>query len=110
VSPTTLWPPNHKFVPITVSVVTSDLCDASPAIRLLSITSNESANGSGDGNTSADVQGASFGQGDRAFQLRAERSGNGGGRIYTITYEASDDTGNTTVREATVTVPHSKKP
>jgi hypothetical protein len=109
VSPTTLWPPNHKFVPITVEVVTSDICDASPAIRLISITSNESANGSGDGNTSPDVQGALIGQDDRAFQLRAERSGNGSGRIYTILYEAMDDSGNATTRQATVTVPHQRR-
>ena len=106
VSPTTLWPPNHKFVPISVSVVTSDTCDASPAIRLLSITSNESANGSGDGNTSPDVQGALFGQDDRQFQLRAERSGKGSGRIYTITYAAADDSGNVTVRQTSVSVLH----
>jgi hypothetical protein len=109
VSPTSLWPPNHKFVPITVEVVTSDVCDASPDVRLLSITSNESPNGSGDGNTSPDVQGALIGQDDREFQLRAERSGNGGGRVYTIVYEAMDDTGNATTRQATVSVPHSRR-
>jgi hypothetical protein len=76
---------------------------------LISITSNESANGSGDGNTSPDVQGALIGQDDRAFQLRAERSGNGSGRIYTILYEAMDDSGNATTRQATVTVPHQRR-
>ena len=34
VSPTILWPPNHKLVAITASIATSDTCDASPAIRL----------------------------------------------------------------------------
>jgi hypothetical protein len=108
VSPTTLWPPNHKFVPIAVEVATSDICDANPDVRLLSITSNESPNGTGDGNTSPDVQGALIGQDDRSFQLRAERSGNGSGRIYTILYEAMDDSGNATTRQATVAVPHQR--
>jgi endo-1,4-beta-xylanase len=108
VAPTTLWPPNHKLVPITVTVATSDICDTSPTIRLLSITSNESPNGNGDGNTSSDVAGASFGQDDRQFMLRAERSGNGSGRVYTITYEAADDSGNATVRQTSVSVAKSQ--
>jgi hypothetical protein len=108
VAPTTLWPPNHKLVPIMVTVATSDICDTSPTIRLLSITSNESPNGNGDGNTSSDVAGASFGQDDREFMLRAERSGNGNGRVYTITYEAADDSGNATVRQTSVSVAKSQ--
>ena len=41
VSPAVLWPPNHKLVPITVTVVASDVCDPNPTLRLVSITSNE---------------------------------------------------------------------
>ncbi|HSQ00523.1 MAG TPA: hypothetical protein VL049_25150, partial [Candidatus Dormibacteraeota bacterium] len=33
VSPSTLWPPNHKFVPIMVTAQVSDACDTSPEIR-----------------------------------------------------------------------------
>lgn len=106
VSPTTLWPPNHKLVTITATIVATDTCDASPAIRLVSITSNEPDNGLGDGDTLMDIQGATFGTDDRQFQLRAERSGSGKGRVYTITYQAADASGNVTVRQATVTVPH----
>lgn len=101
---TEIWPPNHKFVPITVSVATSDICDDSPTLRLVSITSNEADNGTGDGNTTGDVAGAMLGEADLQFQLRAERSGNGGGRVYTVTYEAEDDSGNVTQRQASVTV------
>ncbi len=53
-----------------------------------------------------DIQGASFGTDDRQFLLRSERSGKGSGRVYTITYSATDASGNTTVGQATVTVPH----
>jgi hypothetical protein len=104
-SPAILQPPNHKLVAVTASIATSDTCDASPAIRLLSITSNEPDDGLGDGDTPGDVQAALFGTDDRQFLLRAERGGVGSGRVYTITYEAADDSGNVTVRQATVTVP-----
>ena len=45
---------------------------------------------------------------DTTFQLRAERSGTGSGRIYTITCQATDAYGNSTVASVTVTVPHDK--
>ena len=91
---------------MTATIVTSDTCDASPAIRLVSITSNEPDNGLGDGDKPQDIQGAAFGTDDRQFLLRSERSGGGSGRIYTITYSATDASGNVTTRQATVTVPN----
>ena len=81
---------------------------AAPAGRLVSITSNEPDDGLGDGDTAGDVQGADFGQDDRTFMLRAERSGGGNGRAYTITYVAEDASGNETSKQATVTVPKSR--
>jgi hypothetical protein len=42
------------------------------------------------------------------FELRAERSGVGTGRIYTITYLVTDGCGNSTSASATVTVPLSQ--
>jgi endo-1,4-beta-xylanase len=78
-------------------------------VRLVSITSNESDIGLGDGDTSNDIQGASFGQDDREFRLRAERSGTGSGRIYTITYAVTDGSGNSTLGQATVQVPKSSQ-
>jgi endo-1,4-beta-xylanase len=108
VSPTQLWPPNHKMVTIRAQVTATDACDGVPTVRLLSITSNEPDNGVGDGDTENDVQGAAFGTDDREFQLRAERSGNGSGRVYSIVYEATDSSGNRTTRTVLVTVPKSK--
>jgi hypothetical protein len=107
-SPTTLWPPNHKLIPIAASITVTDVCDPNPTVRLISITSNEPDNGTGDGNTTDDIQNAAVGTDDRNFHLRAERAGPRSGRVYTVIYEASDASGNTTRREATVTVPHNK--
>ena len=77
---------------------------------LTSITSSEPDNGLGDGDTVGDIQDASFGTADTAFKLRAERSGPGPGRIYTVTYTATDASANSTAAQAIVTVPHNKKP
>lgn len=74
--------------------------------QLLSITSSEPDNGGGDGDQPNDIQNAALGTDDRAFDLRSERSGSGPGRVYTITYRATDHSGNTTDAQATVTVPH----
>lgn len=104
-SQTRLWPPDHKLITINASISVTDNCDPNPRVRLVSVTSNEPDNGLGDGDTANDVQGAALGTDDRTFQLRAERSGRGTGRVYTVTYEASDASGNTTTQQQTVTVP-----
>ena len=104
-SPAVLWPPNHKLVPITASITVQDACDPKPTVKLVSITSSEPDNGVGDGDTTGDIQGAVLQTDDRAFLLRSERSGPGGGRVYIVTYKASDASGNTTTQQATVTVP-----
>jgi hypothetical protein len=104
VSPTTLFPPNHKMVEITINVSATDDRDSNPAIMLESITSNEGADWKGDGHTSPDIDV----QGVRVF-LRSERAGPDHDRIYTLTYAARDAAGNIGRASATVTVPHDKK-
>ena len=108
-SPNSLQPPNHKLIPITATVDASDSCSANTAVRLVSITSNEADNGLGDGDQPNDIQAIGggpvpFGTDVRSFQLRAERSGMGNGRIYTVTYSAIDTSGNTTSASAVVVV------
>lgn len=107
-TPDELWPPNHKLVSISATVQATDLCDPSPSIVLTSITSDEpdDAAGNGDGNTVGDIQGAAFGTADFAFRLRAERAGAGDGRVYTVTYTATDGCGLSTAASAEVIVPH----
>ncbi len=108
-TPSVLWPPNHKLVQITANIQVSDTCDPNPTVELVSITSNEPDNGLGDGDTPNDIQNASVGTDDRAFSLRAERAGSGSGRIYTVTYRAKDHSGNASLTTAQVKVPHSRR-
>ncbi len=102
VTPDTLWPPNHKYVIVNAIVNVSDNIDPNPMLTLVSVTSNEPDDGLGDGDMPDDIVIVD----DFMFKLRAERSGNGSGRVYTITYQATDACGNSTVATATVTVPH----
>jgi predicted outer membrane repeat protein len=105
VTPTMLWPPDHKMVEITPSWMVSDECDSTPQVSLVNIMANEGDDTIGDGHTSNDIQiGA-----DGSIYLRSERSGTGTDRLYTITYQAVDVCGNTTVRSATVSIPHDFK-
>ncbi|MBK9928227.1 MAG: hypothetical protein IPP66_23420 [Anaerolineales bacterium] len=73
-------------------------------MTLLSVTSNEPDNDLGDGDTANDIVIVD----NDTIKLRAERSGTGGGRIYTITYQATNTCGATVTATATVTVPHNK--
>jgi hypothetical protein len=109
-TPSSVWPPNHKLVDVAVTVTPSDATGgsgiATPAFTLVSVTSNEPDNGLGDGDTANDIQGWSVGTPDTSGQLRAERSGTGNGRVYTLTYQVKDVAGNTATCTATVTVAH----
>jgi subtilisin-like proprotein convertase family protein len=98
-----LWPPNHKMVDVVVNYSTSDNCTPSSAIVCsLSVSSNEPVNGTGDGDTAPDWQIIDAHQ----VKLRAERSGGGNGRIYTITITCTDAAGNVKTQTVTVSVPH----
>jgi predicted extracellular nuclease len=104
VTPNVLWPPDHKYRTVRATVIASDNFDPDPTVRLVSVTSDEPDDGRGDGHTRRDIVIVN----DTTFKLRAERSGHGDGRTYTITYEVTDDCGNSTQASATVTVPLSK--
>ncbi len=72
---------------------------------MLSITVSESDETIGSGHTTSDIRVDA----DGSIYLRAECSGAGSGRIYTITYQAFDESGNVVVASATVTVPHDQR-
>ena len=104
VAPDIMWPPNHKYVDVETTVTVYDAVDSSPTLILVSVTSNEPDNGKGDGNTTSDITILS----DTMFKIRAERSGNGDGRVYTITYRATDASGNSAEASVIITVPHNQ--
>ncbi|SDM83208.1 Glycosidase [Paenibacillus sp. yr247] len=106
VNKATLYPPNHKMVQIQVTQKANGADADIASIVLASITSNEPDNGLGDGDTVNDIQDAVLGTNDTSFSLRAERSGKGNGRIYTITYTITDMAGNATNTSVQVVVPH----
>ena len=89
-----------------MAVSLADSLSGGAGWTLTSVTSNEPDNGPGDGDTPGDIVGWDVGQPDSAGQLRAERSGRGTGRLYTLTYEGADVAGNRAVCMTTVSVPH----
>jgi len=108
VTPSTLWPPNHRLVAIRAVVSVSASCSTS-SIALASVVSSEpdDAAGHGDGATIGDIRGADAGSPDFEFELRAERIASGGGRTYTLTYRSTSATGVLGTGSAVVSVPES---
>jgi len=103
ISPDKLWPANGKLVPVTATITVKDDYDPQPEIKLVSITANVIL-------TREDGSGVKPGTDNRKFLLKAERDGqNKAGRIYTITYSATDGSGNKSTASATVTVPHDQR-
>jgi hypothetical protein len=99
-SPAALWPPNDKLVSINATITVKDDYDPEPEIKLESITASEPLD-------AGDIQDAQLQTDDRSFSLAAKRAGNNqAGRIYTVTYSATDASGNKATASATVTVPH----
>ncbi len=108
VSPRVLWPPDHRLVSVTASVTVADAVSGPDGFTLLSVTSNEPPGVHGAGHTSNDIQGFVPGTPSTTGRLRAERSGHGADRVYTLTYQGRDLAGSPATCAATVTVPHSE--
>jgi hypothetical protein len=103
VEPTTLWPPNHKLVPVVVGAEVTNACDRPVQCGIISIASSEPADANGDGSTEPDwVQTSS-----RTALLRAERSGGGPGRLYTLVLECTNGS-DSSERAVVVSVPHNR--
>ena len=101
-----LWPPNHKFVDITIEGITDPDGDM-VTITITNITSDEptaSIEGAGGAEHAPDADGI----GTDTASLRAERSGTGNGRVYEITFVASDGIAETE-GSVTVCVPHDRR-
>jgi von Willebrand factor A domain-containing protein 7 len=96
-----LFPPNGKFAEIDIEgVVDPDGDDVT--ITIDSIQQDEAVDATGSGSTCPDAGGV----GTPTAMLRAERSGNGDGRVYVIAFTATDGRGGTTSSSVTVCVPH----
>lgn len=104
----TLWPPNHSYHTVSVSnfvTAVSDGCNTGLGVGdvvISKVTSDESENGNGDGNTLNDIVIAAN---CKSVQLRSERQGGGNGRVYTITFKVTDASGNVATATAQVKVP-----
>lgn len=88
----TLWPPNHQFVDVGLSVVISD--NGGGFTTTTAVYSDE------DDGASPDATGS--------LLLRAERSGSGDGRVYLIAVTATDASANTSYQCVAVVVPKSQ--
>jgi uncharacterized repeat protein (TIGR01451 family) len=103
-----LWPANHKYASFTVTnFVTgaTDSCDTPlglSGVTVEKVTSDETENGNGDGNTTNDIV---IGADCKSFQVRAERNGGGNGRVYTVTFRVKDASGNVGRATAKIVVP-----
>jgi len=96
---TLLWPPNHKYVTIKIKGVTDPDGDA-VTLAVTQIWQDESTMADGSGDTPIDgiIDGSTA-------RVRAERAGDGDGRIYQIFFRATDALG-ACEGSVTVGVPH----
>ena len=120
--PLKLWPPNHKFVPEPVTATDSD--PSSQVSLTITPVLTDAAGGDGgaqhdpdwqlaDGSTGDSFTSTGTGSTTSELQLRAERSGKGEGRTYTINWNATFDNGTKSCSSSdsgqspfVITVPH----
>lgn len=89
-----LWPANNKMVKVTPSFEAIDNCGGEVSIELVGITCNQKSPN--------DIEVT-----DEGIFLRANRDANDkDGRVYTISYKATDESGNENTASAEVKVPH----
>jgi len=108
VEPNILWPANGKMILVKPTWTVTDNCDESPVVTLVGITSDKDNNRQKckcPKDKHVDIKIDENG----SIYLRAECNGKDGSRVYTITYQAMDDSGNVTEKGVTVEVPCSPK-
>jgi len=106
-TPNVLRPREHKLVRVNATITVSDVCDPNPTVKLVSITSNDPDDRKRHRDSDVQAVGGgplSLGTDVRSFLLRAEDSERGKHLVYTITYSATDASGDTTTATALVRV------
>jgi len=104
-NPASLWPPNGKMVPVTVSGnITDNLSGVNPSTAAFVVVDEY-----GSIQPSGPVTLGSGGSYSFIVSLQASRKGNDkDGRQYVITVSAKDFAGNLGSAATTVTVPHNQ--
>ena len=98
-----LWPPNNKLVDIAIMGVTDP--DGDPVtITVTKVTSDEATSTEKGAGGPKHAPDAVITAGE--VQVRAERSGNGDGRVYVISFTAEDGRGGVCEGSVMVKVPH----
>jgi hypothetical protein len=105
VTPSQIWPPNHKLVPFVIQNVVDPDRDR-VMLTITSITQDQPIDGEGDGSTLVDGIGVGFPLG----AVRAERTGNlrvpDDGRLYQVNFTATDPSGASCAGSMFIGVPH----
>ncbi len=102
----TIWPPNHKFVDISILGVTDP--DGDPVtIEITEITSDEATTAISSGGETHSPDASIIEK--SIASVRAERAGNGDGRVYEITFIAIDSSGGESTGSVKVSVPNNVK-
>jgi len=94
-TPASVWPPNHKLVDVRVTVSATDNGSGGATFVLVSATA------SGD---PSDIQGFVVGTASTSGKVAANKD-----EVYTLTYKATDNAGNSAIVVVTITVPHDQE-
>ncbi len=89
----TIWPVNKRMVDAAMVTNVADAVDDNPNVSYV-VSSNQSIS-NGDWNVAGNT-----------VSVKADRSGNDGDRVYSITATATDSSGNSSSQAVEVTVPH----
>jgi parallel beta-helix repeat protein len=97
-TPNVLWPPNSKMVPVSIGLTVADDSDPAPVCQITGVTSNEPL-GVSDWILT----------GPLSLNLRADRNGQGAGRIYSIEVTCTNASQLSASALVTVTAPHDQR-
>ena len=97
-TPNVLWPPNGQMIPVKIAVTVADDLDPAPACRVTNVTTSDSAESS-NWTVIAPLE----------LQLRADRTGLGGTRVYSITVTCTNSSILSATALVTVVVPHDQR-